>query len=259
VIGQAAAAGPPILELRQVSKSFGRLQVLTNLSFSLSEGAALGILGPNGAGKTTMLNLIAGESSVASGQILFRGMDITAAPAPERCRRGIGRTYQVPRPFVGMTVFENVLVGATYGRGPERSDQDASDLCHEVLQQAGLLERADVLAGNLGLLDRKRLELARALATRPSLLLLDEIAGGLTDPEVHALLEVIAEIRSRHITIIWIEHIVHALISAVDRILAINFGVKLAEGLPQEVLASREFQEIYLGVGERSLSAVKIA
>ncbi len=249
---QAVAAIPPILELRQVSKSFGRLQVLTNLSFSLSEGVALGILGPNGAGKTTMLNLIAGEVRAASGQVLFRGADITAEPAPERCRQGIGRTYQIPRPFVGMTVFENVLVGAAYGRGSgssrKRHDQDANDLCHEVLQQTGLLERADMLAGNLGLLDRKRLELARALATRPSLLLLDEIAGGLTDPEVRALLEVIAEIRSQRITIIWIEHIVHALISVVDRILAINFGVKLAEGLPQEVLASREFQEIYLGV-----------
>lgn len=245
---QTAATIPPILELRQVSKSFGRLQVLTDLSFGLSEGAALGILGPNGAGKTTMLNLIAGEISAASGQVLFRGADITVEPAPERCRRGIGRTYQIPRPFVGMTVFENVLVGAVYGRGPERHGQDANDLCREVLQQTGLLERADTLAGNLGLLERKRLELARALATRPSLLLLDEIAGGLTDPEVRALLEVIAEIRSRRITIIWIEHIVHALLSVVDRILAINFGVKLAEGLPQEVLASREFQEIYLGV-----------
>jgi len=241
-------ATPQILELREVSKSFGRLQVLTNLSFSLRGGEALGVLGPNGAGKTTMLNLISGDLSVGSGQILFRGVDITRAPAPVRCHRGIGRTYQIPRPFVGMTVFENVLVGATYGRGPERRDHDAHAVCREVLQLTGLLERADVLAGNLGLLERKRLELARALATRPSLLLLDEIAGGLMEPEVHALLEMIAEIRSRRITIIWIEHIVHALVSAVDRILAINFGVKLVEGQPQEVLASREFQEVYLGV-----------
>ena len=247
--GQATAADQPaILELREVSKSFGRLQVLSRLSFSLGEGGALGILGPNGAGKTTMLNLISGEIGVAFGQILFRGVDITTKPAPERCHRGIGRTYQIPRPFVGMTVFENVLVGATYGRGPERRDQDANDVCREVLQLTGLLQRANALAGNLGLLDRKRVELARALATRPALLLLDEIAGGLTEPEVHALLEVIAEIRSRHIAIIWIEHIVHALSSGVDRILAINFGVKLTEGPPHEVLASREFQEIYLGV-----------
>ena len=246
---QAAAVIPPILELRDVTKSFGRLQVLTGLSFSLSEGRALGILGPNGAGKTTMLNLISGDMRLGSGQILFRGIDISHEPAPERCRRGIGRTYQIPRPFVGMTVFENVLVGAAYGRGPEQRDQNVNDLCREVLQLTGLLERADILAGNLALLERKHLELARALATQPSLLLLDEIAGGLTEPEVHVLLEVIAEIRSRRITIIWIEHIVHALLSAVDRILAINFGVKLAEGPPQEVVASREFQEVYLGVG----------
>jgi branched-chain amino acid transport system ATP-binding protein len=238
----------PILELRQVSKSFGRLQVLTELSFSLSEGEALGVLGPNGAGKTTMLNLISGDLRVGSGRVLFRGADITREPAPVRCHRGIGRTYQIPRPFVGLTVFENVLVGATYGRGPERRDHDAHALCREVLELTGLLERADALAGNLGLLERKRMELARALATRPSLLLLDEIAGGLTEPEVHALLGVIAQIRARRVTIIWIEHIVHALVSAVDRILAINFGVKLAEGLPQEVIASRAFQEIYLGV-----------
>lgn len=242
------AIAPPILELREVSKFFGRLQVLARLSFDLREGEALGVLGPNGAGKTTMLNLIAGDLRVGSGQILFRGVDITHEPAPERCRRGIGRTYQIPHPFVGMTVFENVLVGAIYGRGPERHDHDAYELCYEVLQLTGLLERADVLAGNLGLLERKRLELARALATQPSLLLLDEIAGGLTEPEMHALLEVIGQIRARCVTIIWIEHIVHALVSTVDRILAINFGVKLAEGLPQEVIASRAFQEIYLGV-----------
>ena len=246
--GQTAAAVPPILELREVSKSFGRLQVLANLSLSLGEGEALGILGPNGAGKTTMLNLISGDQCVGSGQILLRGEDITREPAPVRCRRGIGRTYQIPRPFAGMTVFENVLVGATYGRGSERRGQDTNEVCHDVLQLTGLRERADVLAGNLGLLERKRLELARALATRPSLLLLDEIAGGLTGPEVQALLEVIAEIRARHITTIWIEHIVHALLSTVDRILAINFGVKLVEGLPQEVVASREFKEVYLGV-----------
>ncbi len=245
---QATEAVPPILELREVSKSFGRLQVLTNLSFSLREGEALGVLGPNGAGKTTMLNLISGDLRVGSGQILLRGGDITREPAPVRCHRGIGRTYQIPRPFAGMTVFENVLVGATYGRGPGRRDHDTNEVCHDVLQLTGLLERANVLAGNLGLLERKRLELARALATRPSLLLLDEIAGGLTGPEVQALLEVIAEIRSRRITTIWIEHIVHALLSVVDRILAINFGVKLVEGLPQEVVASREFQEVYLGV-----------
>ena len=173
-----------MLELREVSKSFGRLQVLANLSFSLREGEALGVLGPNGAGKTTMLNLISGDLRVGSGQILLRGGDITREPAPVRCHRGIGRTYQIPRPFVGMTVFENVLVGATYGRGPERRDRDTNEVCHDVLQLTGLLERADVLAGNLGLLERKRLELARALATRPSLLHLLRQALDQLDPKV---------------------------------------------------------------------------
>jgi branched-chain amino acid transport system ATP-binding protein len=245
-------APTPILELQRVSKSFGRFQVLNELSFSLEEGGALGILGPNGAGKTTMLNLISGEQHVSSGTVLFRGVEVNAEPAPVRCRRGIGRTFQIPRPFAGMSVFENVLVGATYGRGPERRSREANDLCRDVLQRTGLLGRANTLAGKLGLLDRKRLELARALATQPSLLLLDEIAGGLTEPEVQAMLEVITAIRSGRVTIIWIEHIVHALLAAVDRILAINFGVKLAEGPPQQVLASHEFQEVYLGVGEHS-------
>jgi branched-chain amino acid transport system ATP-binding protein len=145
-----------------------------------------------------------------------------------------------------MTVFENVLVGATYGR--KEHERNADELCRDVLALTGLLERRDVVAGSLRLLERKRLELARALATQPTLLLLDEIAGGLTEHEVHELLQVIAEIRARQVTIIWIEHIVHALVSSVDRIMAINFGNKLAEGPPQELLASREFQEIYLGI-----------
>ena len=236
---------PVLLELHNVSKSFGALLVINSLSFSLNEGEALGILGPNGAGKTTLLNLISGDYPVLSGQILFKGEDITRMPAARRCHLGIGRTYQIPRPFAGMTVFENVLVGATYGRKDHRG---SDELCRDVLALTGLLDRWDVLAGSLRLLERKRLELARALATQPTLLLLDEIAGGLTEHEVHELLQVIAEIQSRKITIIWIEHIVHALISSVDRIMAMNFGNKLAEGAPREVLASREFQETYLGV-----------
>jgi branched-chain amino acid transport system ATP-binding protein len=235
-----------ILELRNVSKSFGALLVTDSLSFTLNEGAALGILGPNGAGKTTMLNLISGELPVSSGHIFFKGGDITALPAARRCHLGIGRTYQIPRPFAGMTVFENVLVGATFGG--KHHPQESAELCRDILALTGLLDRWDVLAGSLRLLERKRLELARALATQPMLLLLDEIAGGLTEHEVQELLAVIAAIRARAVTIIWIEHIVHALVSSVDRIMAINFGAKLAEGRPEEILASREFQEIYFGV-----------
>lgn len=243
-----------ILELHNVTKSFGALLVVDSLSFSLKEGEALGILGPNGAGKTTLLNLISGDYRVSSGRILFKGMDITTVPAPRRCHSGIGRTYQIPRPFAGMTVFENVLVGATFGG--KHQERHTTELCQDVLALTGLLDCWDVLAGNLRLLERKRLELARALATQPTLLLLDEIAGGLTEHEVHELLGVIAEIRARKITIIWIEHIVHALVSAVDRIMAINFGVKLAEGSPKEILASREFQEIYFGVESVDLTGL---
>jgi branched-chain amino acid transport system ATP-binding protein len=236
----------PLLELRAVSKSFGKLQVINGLSFSVAKGETLGILGPNGAGKTTMFSLIGGDLPLSGGQILLKGQDLSGVPAQQRCRMGVGRTYQIPRPFAGMTVFENLLVGATYGRG--RRISESRDLCYTILRDAGLLEKRDMLAGQLGLLERKRLELARALATEPELLLLDEIAGGLTEHEVHELLAVIGAIRARGVTIIWIEHIVHALASVVDRIVVINFGSKLTEGPPQAVLASRELQEVYLGV-----------
>ncbi len=236
----------PILELREVSKSFGSLNVIQQLSLSLAQGEALGILGPNGAGKSTMFNLITGDYPISSGQLFYKGKEVSGIAAYQRCRQGIGRTYQIPRPFAGMTVFENLLVGATYGRN--KSIRESHSLCQEILQTTGLIGRSNLRAGGLRLLERKRLELARALATEPELLLLDEIAGGLTEQEVHELLEVIRAIRARGVTIIWIEHILHALVSIVDRILVINFGKKLTEGTPQEVLASRELQEIYLGV-----------
>jgi branched-chain amino acid transport system ATP-binding protein len=236
---------PPLLELRDVSKAIGGLLILNRLSLSLASGEALGVLGPNGAGKTTMLNLISGDMPPSSGQIFFDGQDVTQLPAHRRCHLGMARTYQIPLPFVGMTVYENVLVGATYSR---RNGRDTHALCRTVLAQTHLLDKRDVVAGNLRLLDRKRLELARALATQPKLILLDEIGGGLTEPEVRDLLGVIGDLRARGVTLIWIEHVVHALASAVDRILAMNFGVKLAEGPPQEILASKAFQEIYLGV-----------
>jgi branched-chain amino acid transport system ATP-binding protein len=235
-----------ILQLSNVSKSFGMMLVCNDLSVSLEEGTALGILGPNGAGKTTLLNLISGDLPLSSGRIVFRGQNVTAVPAHQRCRMGIGRTFQIPHPFAAMTVFENVLVGAMYGS--QQREKDSHDLCADVLRLTGLYPQANTLAGNLRLLDRKRLELARSLATKPAVLLLDEIAGGLTDQEVIRLLDVIQAIRGQGVTIIWIEHIVHALMSSVDRILAINFGTKIAEGKPQEVVNSPEFQQIYFGI-----------
>ncbi len=236
----------PLLELQHVSKSFGKLQIINDLTFQVQRGEALGILGPNGAGKTTTFSLITGEYAVSAGKVLFQGVELNGMSPQRRCRMGIARTYQIPRPFVGMTVFENVLVGATFGRG--QSERASRDFCRDILHTTGLLARANAPAGQLRLLERKRLELARALATDPQLLLLDETAGGLTEHEVHELLDVIRKIKARGVTIIWIEHIVHALIAVVDRIVLMDFGSKLLEGDPATVLASEELKTIYLGV-----------
>lgn len=235
----------PVIELRGVSKSFGSVRVIDGLDLALADGEALGVVGPNGAGKTTMLNLIAGLLRPDEGAILFRGRDVTGVPAHRRCAIGIARTFQVPRPFTGMTVFENVLVGASYGR--LRTAGAAEHEAVRALEAARLLPKANVLAGSLTLLERKRLELARALATGPEALLLDEVAGGLTEHEIHDLVETVRGIRERGIAVVWIEHIVHALLSVVDRLLALSFGRKIIEGEPQAVMASPEVRDVYLG------------
>ncbi|HTT11378.1 MAG TPA: ABC transporter ATP-binding protein [Burkholderiaceae bacterium] len=242
-----------LLALEHASKRFGSLKVIDDLSFSLAQGEALGVLGPNGAGKSTMFNLITGDLRPESGRVLHKGEDITALPASARCRRGIGRSYQVPHPFGGMSVFENVLAGCVFG-GALREDE-AHAHAVAVLARTGLLAKANTLAGALTLLDRKRLEMARALGTRPKLLLLDEIAGGLTDHEAKALVETIQAIRAEGVSIIWIEHVVHALLEVVDRLFVINFGRLLKEGPPAEVMASREVREVYMGI-EADLAGV---
>jgi branched-chain amino acid transport system ATP-binding protein len=219
--------------------------VIDDLSINVSEGEALGIVGPNGAGKTTWFNLITGAVRADAGKVLFDGRDITHLPRHERCRAGIGRTFQIPKPFVGMTVFENILVGATHGR--KMGERASYDRVMEVLEITGLHNKVNLLAGSLTLLDRKRLELARALATDPKLLLLDEIAGGLTEAEVLDLIEEIKKFRQMGITIVWIEHIVHALLAVVDRISVIQFGRNLCEGDPHEVMNSAEVQACYMG------------
>jgi branched-chain amino acid transport system ATP-binding protein len=233
------------LETQGLRKSFGGVLVIDDLSISVESGEALGIVGPNGAGKTTWFNLITGAVHADSGKVVFDGKDITKLSRHERCRGGIGRTFQIPKPFSGMTVFENVLVGATHGRG--MSERSSYDHCVSILESTGLHKKVNVLAGSLTLLDRKRLELARALATDPKLLLLDEIAGGLTQAEVEELIEEIHKLRQRGITIVWIEHIVHALLAVVDRIVVIQFGRKLCEGDPHEVMNSQEVQACYMG------------
>jgi branched-chain amino acid transport system ATP-binding protein len=245
-------AGPrrdgPVLEVEGLGKSFGGIVVVDDLFLSVDPDEAVGLVGPNGAGKTTVFNLVAGDLRPDAGSVQFAGVDVTSMRPDRRCRAGIGRTAQVPRPYLGMTVFENVLVGAVFGAGSPRSERAALGPTLAALDQAGLAGRANAVAGSLGLLDRKRLELARALATEPNLLLLDEIAGGLTEAEMVELVDTIRVIRQRGIAVLWIEHIVHALVAVVDRIVAMSFGRKIAEGRPRDVMASREVQEIYLGV-----------
>jgi len=236
----------PILQLQDVSKSFGALKVADAVTFDLSEGEALGIIGPNGAGKSTMFNLIAGNLVADTGTIRFSGNDITRTPPMARCIAGIGRTFQIPQPFEKLTVFENLLVAAAFGSG--KREAEISDRCADILVNTGLVDRANQPAGSLGLLQRKRLELARALATDPKILLLDEIAGGLTEAECHALVETVRGVHRRGMSIIWIEHGLHALNAVVERLLVLNFGKVIGIGEPQAIMASREVREIYLGI-----------
>jgi branched-chain amino acid transport system ATP-binding protein len=235
-----------LLELSGVSKTFDSLTAISDIDLRLSEAEALGVIGPNGAGKTTLFNVITGDVTPNSGDVIFAGRSIAGLDPAERCRLGLGRTYQIPHPFGGMTVYENVLVGATFGDA--RSEAEGSTIALEVLERTGLIGKANSLAGGLPLLDRKRLELARALATGPRVLLLDEIAGGLTEREVEDLIRVIKDLRAGGLSIIWIEHVVHALIAVVDRLVAISSGRLLMEGEPKAVMASREVREVYLGI-----------
>ncbi len=219
--------------------------MVDDLSVSLHAGEALGVVGPNGAGKTSMLNLLTGIVHQDEGKVIFNGHDVSRYSPDRRCHAGLGRTYQIPKPFEGMTVFENVLVGGTFGRG--RSEKASYEICARALHRAGLLPSSNVLAETLSLLDRKRLELARALATQPKVLLLDEIAGGLTEQEVLALIETIKQLRDEGISIIWIEHIVHALLAVVNRLMAIDFGKLIAEGDPHTVINSPQVRDVYMG------------
>jgi branched-chain amino acid transport system ATP-binding protein len=235
-----------MLEVKSVSKAFGMIVVASDIDLSLARGEALGIIGPNGAGKSTLFNLITGMLRPDRGRILLEGRDITGLPPEQRCRAGIGRSFQIPLPFEHLSVFENLSVAALFGGG--MSQAEAVQVCGETLALTGLEAKANLRAGSLSLLDRKRLELARALATRPRILLLDEIAGGLTDAECHILIETIRSIHARGISIIWIEHVVHALLAVVSRLVVLDFGRIVAQGVPSEVMRSSEVQTIYMGV-----------
>jgi branched-chain amino acid transport system ATP-binding protein len=235
-----------LLQTRRLSKSFGSLKAADAIDLDVARGEAIGIIGPNGAGKSTLFNLIAGTIDADDGQVLLDGTDITHARAHERCRVGIGRSHQIPRPFESLTVFENLLVAVVHGHTSRLADDVG--FCAGILEKTGLMRHANAPAGSLTLLERKRLEMARALATGPRLLLLDEIAGGLTESECRELVGTIKAIRDGGVTIVWIEHIVHALLAVVERLVVLNFGRKIAEGDPVTVMASGEVREVYTGI-----------
>ncbi len=235
-----------ILALDRIKKSFGAVVIADDLNLELAEGEALGMLGPNGAGKTTLFGVISGMLAPNSGRVLFDGRDITPLSAVKRCRLGIARSFQVPQPFGGMTVFENLVVAGAFAKG--RREREVYDLSAKILEDCGLDDKANVKAGALTLLDRKRLELARALATRPKLLLLDEVAGGLGEMECETLVALIRRIRATGVSVIWIEHVVHALLATVDRIVVLAGGGFIADDRPAAAIRHPKVVEIYMGI-----------
>ncbi len=235
----------PLLELDHVTKRFGRVVVAEDLSLAVGPGDTAGIVGPNGSGKTSLFGLISGDLAPGAGEIRFAGRTVTRLDAAARCRLGIGRTYQVPRPFGDMTVFENLLVAAQQGGGLRRRASYAAAV--KALDRTGMSGEANVPAERLGLLQRKRLELARALATQPTLLLLDEVAGGLTDPEVAQLVEIVRGINAEGTAVIWIEHVVRALTPVVSRLMCLAGGKFVGDGDPATVLADPAVREVFLG------------
>jgi len=234
-----------LLELEHVTKRFGRVVIAEDLSLAVGPGDVVGIVGPNGAGKTSLFGLISGDLPPDGGQVRFGGRQVTGLDPAGRCRLGIGRTYQVPRPFADMTVFENVLVAAQQGAGLRRRASYAAAAV--ALERCEMTASANVPAERLGLLARKRLELARALATGPSLLLLDEVAGGLTDPEVAQLVEIVRGVNGEGTAVIWIEHVVRALTAVVTRLICLAGGTFVGDGDPATVLADPAVREVFLG------------
>ncbi len=234
-----------LLQLDHVTKRFGRVVIAEDLSLAVGSGEVVGIVGPNGAGKTSLFGLISGDLAPGAGEIRFAGRTVTKLDPAARSRLGIGRTYQVPRPFADMTVFENLLVAAQQGGGLRRRASYAAAV--EALERTGMPAHANVPAERLGLLHRKRLELARALATQPTLLLLDEVAGGLTDPEVAQLVEIVRGINAEGTAVIWIEHVVRALTPVVSRLICLAGGRFVGDGEPATVLAEPAVREVFLG------------
>jgi branched-chain amino acid transport system ATP-binding protein len=241
-----------LLHLDDITKRFGQVTVAANLTLSVGPGEVLGIVGPNGAGKSSLFAMISGDLRPDSGAVWLLGRDVTGVAPHTRTRAGIGRTYQVPRPFEHLTVFENVLVCGYQGAGLK--GRPAWRHTMGVLDRTGLADLANTPAGRLGLLQRKRLEMARALGTDPRLLLLDEVAGGLTEPEVAELVTVVKQLHAEGLGIVWIEHVVHALVKTVDRMVCLAGGDVVADGDPMAVLADPKVRELYLGSGPETVS-----
>ncbi len=237
-----------VLSVEDIGISFGNNHVLKSLSLDLNESEILGVIGPNGAGKTVMLNILTGIMKPAKGQIFFQGENITHLSTTERCRKGIGRTFQVPRPFEKMTVFENILVGSVYGN--HKSERESRVKALEIMDTINLTEKKGWFAGKLGLLDRKRLEIGRALASNPKVLLFDEVAGGLTESEVTNILEMVQMVKEQGISVIWIEHVLKTMREGTDRVLCIAEGRNVICGIPEEVMRSKEVHDVYLGAEE---------
>jgi branched-chain amino acid transport system ATP-binding protein len=235
----------PILSINRVNKHFGGLVAIQDLSFDMQAGEVMGLMGPNGAGKTTLLNIISGEYRLDSGRVKFKGNDITGLPPHKICHLGIARTYQIPQPFVSLTALQNIAVAAIYGRGLNKSAAEQEAM--KILNLVGLSEKKEMNAGDLEEISLKRLELARVLATNPTLLLIDELAGGLTEKEIPRVLDLLREIKEMGISIILIEHVMKVMMKAVDRVIVMDEGIKIAEGTPNEVMDNKKVIEAYFG------------
>ena len=242
-----------ILAFDRVSAGYGRINVLDALSFEVTRGQVFGVIGPNGSGKTTMLNAVTGLIRPTSGAIRLDGRNINALSPDARCRLGIGRTFQSPRPFSRMSVYENVLVAAVFGAG--LSERESKMPALEILRFTGLYDLRDAPSGSLGLLDRKRLEIARAIVAKPRLLLLDEVAAGLVSSEVEEIMAIVAKLKATGFTIVWIEHIIDTMARATDTLMCVAEGKCAVIGPPMEVIKSSEVERLYLGSGEEAANA----